>query len=237
MADMLDKNAEIVSDHSVPEIQKAADDMYKLRYEFTEADEVEDAILFPKLANRDIPNRSPRYKSAIEKFQMGKLRAWKIGYDLSTDEDSSGSDSDSEYEYEYDGDEVEIHENARLETDSNPKSAPLQASGRDVHKHLFEKDQQGQKQRSGPLVPQFEWVANTQDPLYFLPIVRDPARAWVIPTELKTPPSTFMYTLRTALRRHRVYNKGGYDVGKMIESHSQRSNDRGTFTVSGSNSN
>lgn len=95
MADVLDKNAEIASNQSVPETQKAVDDMVKLRYEFTEADEVEDAILFPKDAESDIPNRSPRCKTAIEKFQMGKLRAWKISYDLSTDEESSGSDSDS----------------------------------------------------------------------------------------------------------------------------------------------
>ena len=35
MADVLDKNAEIASNQSVPETQKAVDDMVKLRYEFT----------------------------------------------------------------------------------------------------------------------------------------------------------------------------------------------------------
>jgi hypothetical protein len=237
MADVLDKNAETARNQSVPESQKAADDMVKLRYEFTEADEVEDAILFPRDADSDVPNRSPRYNTAIEKFQMGKLRAWKIGYDLSTDEESSGSDSDSESEFRSDEDEAEMNQNARLHTDLNPERAPGRVLGRDFHKHLFEADQQAHNQRSGPLVPQFDWVAKTKDPHYFLSLLRDPAHAQLVTDGLEIPPSGFMYTLRTALRRQRIYNKKGHDVGEMIESHSQRSSDRGTFTVSGSDNN
>ncbi|KAG9189328.1 hypothetical protein G6011_06196 [Alternaria panax] len=230
MADVLDGNAEAASDQSVPKTQEAVHDMVRLRYEFTEADEVEDAILFPRDTTSDIPNRSPRYKTALEKLQMGKLRTWKIGYDLSTDEESSGSDSDSEPKSESGEDEgkAEMNENARLHTDLRSKHPPGRSSGKDLHKHLFEADQQAHKQRSGPLVPQYKWVSRTKDPDYFLPLLRNSADAGIVTGELEVRPSDLMYMLRTALRRQRVYDEDGRDIGAMIEAHSQRSKDRVT---------
>jgi hypothetical protein len=236
-ADMLDKNTDAMSDGAgaVPGTQEA-DDMFGLRY-ITEADEVEDAILFPTSANDDIPNRTHRYKTAVEKFQMGKLRMWKIGYDLSTDEESSGSDSASasasasESESESDGDQAMVQTDARLETALNFKRVPFRGKRGDSHKRSFERDQKVLDQRAGPFIPQFEWVAQTQDLYYFLPILRDPACARVIPTELRTR-SVLMHTLRTALHRQRDYTLSNLSSKDMLQRHSQRSNAKGTFTVS-----
>jgi hypothetical protein len=164
-------------------------------YKYTEADELEDAILFPLenagLLKNDLYNYVP---SAMEMFEKGPLDIRKFAADLDTDDEAQYSDGTDLGEAEDDGDsdwadETDEDEEYVMGSELGPgKSLDIN----DAIEILSE---------------QFKSFV-TREPDYFVPILQDPnsKRAKKLPKSIRTDPYELMGACRFALRCQREYD-------------------------------
>ena len=212
------------------------DDIYKERF-FTEIDEIEDALLYPRRAPGD-KSQPPFPREIVGKIhRRTKWKWWKIASDASTDEESSASDEESFASD--DASEAKSDEGSQKMNDpravllrrmlaNDPHVSVLAGKAIDKLPSKRELDAFG---NHGTLIPQFQWADRSLGYDHFLPMF-DRKRASVIPSELRDSPSKLMDTLRTALRRQREYDiQGKHLIRELCGSHGQRSIHRGEFII------
>ncbi|KAI4669806.1 uncharacterized protein J4E79_000084 [Alternaria viburni] len=212
------------------------DEIYKERF-FTEIDEIEDALLYPRRAPGD-KSQPPFPREIVGKIhRRTKWKWWKIASDASTDEESSASDEESFASD--DASEAKSDEGSQKMNDpravllrrmlaNDPHVSVLAGKAIDKLPSKRELDAFG---NHGTLIPQFQWADRSLGYDHFLPMF-DRKRASVIPSELRDSPSKLMDTLRTALRRQREYDiQGKHLIRELCGSHGQRSIHRGEFII------
>jgi hypothetical protein len=197
-------------------------------YTYTEADELEDAVLFPQEADGQMTDNLFRYdKSALEVFETETIDVRRFAKDLDTDEEPSGSDLDSEFEDE----ELDADELAALEEDdddpdwSSDESAPTDDDDDEGFVREWENVDMGEA--VDILIEEFKEYG-MREPDYFLPILYNPASAQDLPDSVKNRPANLMYTLRMALRSQKVYDMSRAGMEKDFYRHIDRHKSKGT---------
>jgi hypothetical protein len=207
-------------------------------YAYTEADELEDALLFPLEASGEMADNLFRHDpSAMEIFEKETIDVCKFAADLDTDDESLGSDDDSEYDLEYDSDLAE------------QAQATLDALSDDDGDEDWEDDDEGNSDdvenmfvRSGDFVTAEEqdtidktvdFLSNQmknsviREPDYFLSILRNPVSAKGIPDLVKRDPTNLMQALRNALRCQKEYDSSHMGIEADFFRHIDRQKSKG----------
>jgi hypothetical protein len=170
-------------------------------YAYTEADELEDALLFPLEATGEMTDNLFRNDpSAMEIFENETIDVDKFAADLDTDEES---DTDGDYDSEEDEEAL-----AALDDDDGDSN--------------WATDEDEMEDDGGTFITQEEQdeIDDTVEmladrmrqfgigPDYLLPIARNPAGAKNVPNSVKRDPEVMMSVLRSALRHTQEYDTG-----------------------------
>ncbi|KAF2995552.1 hypothetical protein E8E13_003449 [Curvularia kusanoi] len=174
---------------------KEAKKGFEESYKYTEADELEDAILFPYekvpgLLPNDLYRNVP---SAMEMFETDPIDLRRFAGDLDTDEEVESSDGTDLGEVE-DDDDSDWEDKS---DDDYEYTKGDEAKGQDPPEFFHAID---------ILTDQFKSTFGPKD--YFLPILRDPKskRAKAIPKAIRTNPADLMGVCRFALRCQQQYD-------------------------------
>lgn len=183
-------------------------------YKYTEADEIEDALLFPDEATGEMANNLFRhYPSAMELFERDPFDARKFASDRDTDDDD---DDDSEG-FNYDDDEaIEDDGDSEWENESSDKE----------YKLVFP----GEEEALDALTEHFKTTSlGLGEPDYFLPLLRNPSKSRFIPDVLKPHPFVIMENLRGALRSQKQYDHSPAGVEADFFRHIDREKSKGMW--------
>jgi hypothetical protein len=228
--DGLDKNAKAWLWSPTAGVTKEGfDDSYK----YTEADELEDRILFPQETYGDMKDNLFRQNpNAMELFEREPFDIRSFAEDLDTDVDSSeyGASefddedmNDSEYS-DYlrnldDDDEDSEWEDEEITSKLDKSPGWVQES---------EKTAQETEDVIDAIDLMTEHLKKEQD--YFLPILRDPQgqKAKAIPVSVRESPEDFMGVLRLALRGQQEYNHTTAGMEADFFRHLDRQKSKGT---------
>lgn len=188
-------------------------------YKYTEADEIEDALLFPEEIDGKMKDNLYRYNpSALDELEKGNIDVRGFTEDLDTDEESDDDGFEDAKDDPGQFDDPELAEQCRL---------ALEALGTDNKDSDWDTDEEDsdigtEKSFGGPefittaeqnALDQTGYKLSTQmkefktgEPDYFLSIVRDPTGAKDIPDVLKKDPANLMNALRQSLRCLKEYD-------------------------------
>ncbi|KAJ4369485.1 hypothetical protein N0V86_009320 [Didymella sp. IMI 355093] len=171
-------------------------------YKYTEADELEDAILFPLEDTGLLPNDLYRHvPSAMEMFETDPVDFRRFAEDLDTDDEVESSDGtdlgeaeddgDSDWEDQSDDDDYELVHGSEL----NPGESDSAIEAVDS------------------LIEQFKSMV-IKEPDYFIPILRDPEskRAKMLPKAIRKDPVELMGCCRFALRSLQEYDHSDWGM-------------------------
>jgi hypothetical protein len=191
--DGLDKNARAWSWSPQSGFDKEGfDDSYK----YTEADEVEDAILFPLentgLLPNDLYHHTP---NAMEMFEKEPLDLRRFAADLDTDDEPETSEGEYIGEADDDGDSDWSTDVSDEEGDFVMNSELCPGESEDADKAIY------------ILSEQFQSIT-MMEPDYFLPILRNPnsKRAQKLPKSIRSKPDELMWACRFAMRSQQEYD-------------------------------
>lgn len=163
-------------------------------YKYTEADEIEDRILFPLedtgLLPNDLYHHTP---SAMEMFEKDPLDIRRFAADLDTDDEPETSEGEDLGEAEDDGD-------SDWSTDASEEGEYVMKS------ELRPGESQDAYKANQILCEQFK--STWMEPDYFIPILRNPAskRAQKLPKSIRTNPEELMWACRFAMRCQQEYD-------------------------------
>lgn len=185
-------------------------------YKYTEADELEDAILFPLedtgYLKNDLYHHVP---NAMEMFEKEPLDLRRFAADLDTDDEVDESegedlgeaenDSNSDWEDETDDDS---------EHDLESKLRPGESDDADKANQI--------------LSAQFAF-SNRREPDYFLPLLRNPqsSRAKLLPRSVRTKPEELMWACRFAMRSQQEYDTSSRGMEADFFRHIDRQKSKG----------
>lgn len=164
-------------------------------YKYTEADELEDAILFPLEDTGLLPNDLYYHvPSAMERFEKDPLDLRRFAADLDTDDEPLSSEGEDLGEAEDDDDSDWTDE-----TDDEARNV-LGIEGRPG-------ESQDAEEANEILSEQFRSAAS-REPDYFLSILRNPAskNARELPDSVRTNPEELMMACRLAMRCQQEYD-------------------------------
>lgn len=192
-------------------------------YTYTEADAIEDALLFPEEIDGKMKNNLYRYNpSALDHFERGTIDVRALANDLDTDEEGDYErNGDVWGDPKDDLDDPELGEYARKALDAledDDGNSDWSTDKTDTDLGTDEDDE-------SLLGPEFITAAEEDavdqtvdmlsarmkefkisEPDYFLPILRDPTCAKDIPDAVKKNPANLMGSLRQSLRCLKDYD-------------------------------
>ena len=175
-------------------------------YKYTEADELEDAILFPDEGSKYEKDNLFREKlSMVDRFERKPmLDVRRFAADADTDDEFSdeGSDESSEEAKSDDGDDAWLTDDTEA-SDSHEKSEHNW-----INKYEDEVMDAGAADKAlGIFKNQFKSTSLfQQEPDYFLPILKNPSTARDVPASIRNHPADLMATLRLSLMNQRSYD-------------------------------
>ncbi|XPS80532.1 hypothetical protein M3J09_012484 [Ascochyta lentis] len=164
-------------------------------YKYTEADELEDAILFPLEDTGLLPNDLYRHiPNAMEMFEKDPLDIRRFAADLDTDDELDSSEDEALGEVEDDGDSDwadESDDGSEYVMESELRPGESEDSHK-AHEILSE---------------QFQSLS-LREPDYFIPVLRDPnsKRAKMLPESVRSKPEELMWACRFAMRSQQDYD-------------------------------
>jgi hypothetical protein len=202
------------------EALEGLDDSYK----WTEADEIEDAILFPEELTGQMKDNlfkeSPSVMDMFERKPMFNLRKFAkdadTGDEYSTDSELDALDTDDgDEEWEDDPSEMDSEDDDKLD--------------------FIPKEEAGNAEKAiEVLSKQFKnmMFSPTQENDYFLPILRNPKLATRIPKSIRMHPADFMGSLRFAMMSQKIYSSDHEDLHEDFMRHLDREKSKGVCSVS-----
>jgi hypothetical protein len=177
-----------------------------LTYGYTEADELEDALLFPLEASGALVDNLFRDNpSAMDLFEKGTIDPHKFAEDLDTDDESMGSTEDTDYE-EYTDSELDEEALAALSIEDRSSAWMKKEETLALSDDLVATHEEDTMQEAAVTLTDQLKHSGSQNPDYFLPILRNPANAKEIPTLANLGPADLMMAMRTALSSLREYD-------------------------------
>jgi hypothetical protein len=198
-------------------------------YFYTEADKLEDALLFPQEANGDmVDNLFRNDPSAMEIFEKGTIDIRKFADDLDTDEELMGEE---DYEDETDS-ELDEEELAALEDDDGDSEWGTDDDEASIGGAQFITAEE-QDAIDDTINICSAQMKRSSAPDYFLPILRNPAGARGIPEAVKRDPSNLMHALRNAMRCLKEYDGGDMGMHADFMRHLDRQKSKGNLLLSG----
>jgi hypothetical protein len=167
-----------------PANSEEMDQGFEASYVYTEADEIEDALLFPLEATGEMADNLFRNDpSAMERFENGTIDVRRFAADLDTDEEP-----DEDFDADLDDSELDEEALAALEDDDGDSDWGTDEEEFNVGQgFIMLEEQKAVNQTVDMLAAQMK-KATTFEPDYFLPIVRNPASATNIPDVVKNDP-------------------------------------------------
>lgn len=211
MWDILDKTAKAFS--WSPGDASELDEGFDPSYAYTEADELEDALLFPLEASGEMADNLFRnHRSAMEIFEKESIDVRKFAADLDTDDEPTDSeaefDDDSDFDEEFDSEDLDGLE----DDDEDPDWESEEDSSEEFGDGEFiTAEEQDAIDESVTILSNRIKRVRGFEPDYFLPIIRDPPSARDIPDLVKNDPTNLMHALRNALRCLQEYDNS--DMG------------------------
>jgi hypothetical protein len=185
-------------------------------YAYTEADELEDALLFPLEATGEMTDNLYRNDpSAMEIFENETIDVDRFAADLDTDEEFDDElESDGEYDSEEDEEALAALDDDDGDSDWATDEEEMENGGRT---YITQEEQDDIDDTVEMLADQMRQFGIGPD--YLLPIARDPASAKNIPASVKRKPEVMMSVLRSALRHTQEYdtNKVEADVYRHMD--------------------
>lgn len=222
--DGLDKNARAWSfSPNDGATKEGLDDSYK----YTEADQLEDAILFPLESTGLLPNELYRHvPSAMEMFETGTIDIHKFAGDLDTDDEVQSSDGTDLGEAEDDGDPDWEDADADAEAEADDAEWAQEMIARPEKTESIAKAIE-------ILTDQFKIMMSRGSNDYFLPILRNPnsQRAKELPRHVRTTPEDLMGACRFALRSQRKYDRSYSGMEADFYRHIDRQKSKGGFLM------
>lgn len=183
------------------------DEGFDPSYTYTEADEIEDALLFPLEASGKMADNLFRNDpSAMEIFEKETIDVRKFAADLDTDDEptDSGEDSDDDiYSEDYDSEALEALEDDDEDPDWESEEDVSDEFGDGA---FITAEEQDAIDESVTILANQMKRARSYEPDYFLPIVRNPSSAQGIPALVQNDPVNLMHALRNALRCQKEYD-------------------------------
>jgi hypothetical protein len=178
-------------------------------YKYTEADEVEDAVLFPEEGTGEEKDNLFREKlSMVDEFERKPmLDIRRFAEDADTDEELS-SDEDSAEIASDEGDEA-------WDTEGSDHSYHVgkNESGWEGNHEYTSGDPEDAEKAIDLLTKQLRSMSRfTKEPDYFVPIVKNPSSAWQVPAAIRENAANLMATLRLSLMRQRDYDDMDHNV-------------------------
>jgi hypothetical protein len=226
MWDGLDKTARAYSVSDGVEVGEG----FEASYAYTEADEIEDALLFPLEATGQMSDNLFRNElSAMEVFEKETIDINRLADDLDTDESSIGSDGEYNSD-QYDSESEEKALAALEDDDGDSDWATDEEKYDDGAGFVTEEQQNAIDQTVDMLSDQMKKFGSAPD--YLLPVVRDPASAKNIPDIVKNDPEIFMRVLRHALRCTQEYDTSDMGIEADFFRHLDRQKSKGMYFYS-----
>jgi hypothetical protein len=204
-------------------------EVFEVGYTYTEADELEDALLFPLEANGQMADNLFRNDpSAMEIFEKGSIDVRKFANDEDTDDEWMGSDED---EYDDFDSELDDEELAALEDDDGDSEWGTDDDGSEGGRDLITAEEQDAIDETiGMLAAKMKQFV-IREPDYFLPILRNPAAAKGIPESVKKDPVNLMHVLRNAFRCLKEYDSSQMGMHADFMRHIDRQKSKGMWIV------
>lgn len=198
----------------------ATEEDFEPRY--TEADELEDALLFPLEATGDMADNLFRNNpSAMEMFEKQSIDVRKFAEDLDTDDEFFGSDED----FDSTMDDEELAELDDDDEDSNWDTEE-EGSSEDGYGYVHKGESEAANEAINVLTKMFK-ASSIREPDYFLSIVRNPSNASQIPESIRNHPADLMASLRIALRSQKDYDSSHEGIEADFFRHLDRQKSKG----------
>lgn len=196
---------------------------FEASYTYTEADSLEDAILFPKEEDGSATNNVFQHdRNAMEIFESGALDIRQFANDPDTDEDMFDSDLDDEEELS-DGQLEALGDD---DGDSDWGTEP--SDDDDGTEWVLEEENKDMNNAVDILANSFNQFIIRQ-PDYFLSVLRDPKQAKHIPESVRKQPAILMQVARSALRRQKTYDSSFASIEADFYRHIDRQKSKGTL--------
>ncbi|KAF2126227.1 hypothetical protein P153DRAFT_378428 [Dothidotthia symphoricarpi CBS 119687] len=189
---------------------------------YTEADELEDALLFPLEATGEMADNLFRNNpSAMEIFEKQSIDVRTFAADLDTDDEFSGSegDFDSDMDDEAFEDDGELD---GLEDDDNDEDWDTEEGSSDGEYGYVHKGEVGAANEAIDVLTKMFKGSSFREPDYFLSIIRNPSKANQIPESIRNNPADFMASLRIALRSQKAYDSSHIGIEADFHRHLDR---------------
>lgn len=194
-------------------------------YTYTEADEIEDALLFPYEATGEMADNLFRNDpSAMEIFEKESIDIHKFAVDLDTDDEDYGSEDD-DYSSEMDEEAIQALEpdDGDSEWGSDEEFSDDDSEGGTF---ITAEEHDAIDETIDALAAQMKKM-KMREPDYFLPIICNPAAAKGIPDAVKNNPANLMHALRNALRCSQEYDSSPMGIESDFFRHMDRQKSKG----------
>jgi hypothetical protein len=212
------------------------DEGFQESYAYTEADALEDALLFPLETNGEMADNLFRNDpSAMEVFEKETIDVRRFAADLDTDDESMDSDEDLDSTTGYDSDLAEQARKAleALEDDdedSDWEDEELSDDNDELHNNgsnFVTAEEKDAIDRTVDVLSNQMKKSGTREPDYFLPILQNPASATEIPKAIREDPANLMQVLKNALRCQKEYDSSHMGIKADFYRHIDRQKSKG----------
>jgi hypothetical protein len=205
------------------------DEGFQASYAYTEADQLEDALLFPLEASGEMVDNLFRHDpSAMEIFEKETIDVRKFAADLDTDDEFTGSEEDSEFDEEYDFGEAQEALDALSSDDGDEDwededDEDMFGGGGD----FTTAEEQDSIDKTVDFLSNQMKSFVIREPDYFLSILHNPASAKGIPDLVRRDPTNLMQALRNALRCQKEYDSSHMGIEADFFRHIDRQKSKG----------
>ena len=199
-------------------------------YAYTEADELEDALLFPLEASGElVDNLFRNDPSAMEVFEKETIDVRKFAADLDTDDERMDSDDDLDSEDDFDSelDDEALEALEALEDDDGDSNWGTDEELSESGGGFITADEHRAIDKTVDMLADQMKKFRMREPDYFLPILRDPSGAKGIPDVVKNDPTNLMHALRNALRHQKEYDSSHFGIEADFLRHLDRQKSKG----------
>lgn len=210
-------------------IDANADESFQASYVYTEADELEDALLFPSEASGEMADNLFRNNpSAMEIFEKETIDVRKFAADLDTDDEMSADlDEDTPYGSDLIDEDLDDLEDDDGDSNWDTDEEESDAGGAHGRSSFITAEEQDAIDRTIDMLADQMTSTRSREPDYFLPILRNPSRAQGIPAIVKNDPTSLMTALRNALRCSQEYNSSSMGMEADFFRHVDRQKSKG----------
>jgi hypothetical protein len=198
---------------------------FSASYIYTEADELEDSLLFPQEADGEMKDNLFRNDpSAMEIFEQGgSFDVRKFANDLDTDDELL---DDDEFKMDTDSD-LDEEELAVLEDDDGDSDWGTDDESSIGGTQFITAEEQDAIDDTIDMLSAQMKQSRILEPDYFLPIVRDPTGAKQIPELVKKDAANLMHVMRNAFRCLKEYVSNDMAMRDDFMRHIDRQKSRG----------